>query len=97
MATTKPCKLCARVAPEKCKRHGGASQSKSKAAGKKATGGGKHSKKRQEPAVRNGKGGGLDARAASMLTSAKTRVTQLRADLAAEEKRVEVLTELVGA
>lgn len=80
------CKRCAKRAPgDPCPVHGGVRL--------------KPKSQREKPAVKlvtvNGKG--LDAKARVMLSGAKVRVTQLRIELASEEKKVEILSELVGA
>lgn len=95
-----PCKFCARLAPVKCKWHGGPSRSTS-AAGRRARKGIEPppaTKSSPKPATRPtvARNGSLDARVQSMLDDAKARVTALRAELADTEKRVALLTELVG-
>lgn len=87
------CQLCARLTtkyekPMKCKRHGGPGLSTSNH--------GKGPKKDQSPKARI-KAAGLDATLATRLTAAKAKVTQLRADLALEELRVQIYSELASA
>lgn len=87
----KACKLCARVAPEKCKRHGGSP--------KKATGGGKKSAKKKppvrEPASANGHGRGdlKDNEARKAADVLLGHLYRLRDNLAVRIQNVEELAQ----